>query len=59
IASRNFYRPRNPAVAARHAAQFPHLQLFTVDQVFGGWAKAQKTHFADGGVFDQIFQVAR
>jgi len=59
IAARNYYRPRNPVLAARHAAQFPHLQLFTVDQVFGGWTKAQKTHFADGGVFDQIYQVAR
>jgi sulfate transport system substrate-binding protein len=59
IAARNYYRPRNQAVAARHAAQFPHLQLFTVDQVFGGWTKAQKTHFADGGIFDQIYRVAR
>jgi sulfate/thiosulfate-binding protein len=59
IAARNYYRPRNPAVAARHAAQFPHLQLFTVDQLFGGWTKAQKTHFADGGIFDQIYQVQR
>ncbi|HXO42019.1 MAG TPA: sulfate ABC transporter substrate-binding protein, partial [Thermoanaerobaculia bacterium] len=59
IAARNYYRPRNQAVAARHAAQFPHLQLFTVDQVFGGWTKAQKTHFADGGVFDQIYRIAR
>ena len=45
-----------PAVAAKHAAQFPKLNLFTIDEVFGGWAKAQKTHFADGGVFDQIYQ---
>jgi sulfate/thiosulfate transport system substrate-binding protein len=59
IAARNYYRPRNAAVAARHAAQFPRLQLFTVDRLFGGWAKAQKTHFADGGVFDQIYQVGR
>jgi sulfate/thiosulfate-binding protein len=59
IAARNYYRPRSPAVAARYAARFPHLQLFTVDQLFGGWAKAQKTHFADGGVFDQIYQVGR
>ena len=54
IAARNFYRPRSAAVAARYAAVFPKLKLFTVDQVFGGWAQAQKTHFADGGVFDQI-----
>ena len=59
IAARNYYRPRDQAVAARHAAQFPHLQLFTVDQVFGGWTKAQKTHFADGGIFDQIYRVER
>ncbi|HEY5079668.1 MAG TPA: sulfate ABC transporter substrate-binding protein, partial [Opitutaceae bacterium] len=50
IAARNFYRPRSAAVAARYAAVFPKLKLFTVDQVFGGWAQAQKTHFADGGV---------
>ena len=59
IAARNYYRPRDPAAAARHAAAFPRLQLFTVDQVFGGWTKAQRTHFADGGIFDQIYQVAR
>jgi sulfate transport system substrate-binding protein len=59
IAARNYYRPRDQAVAARHAAQFPHLQLFTVDQVFGGWTKAQKAHFADGGIFDQIYRTAR
>jgi sulfate transport system substrate-binding protein len=59
IAARNYYRPRQPAVAARHAVQFPHLQMFTVDQMFGGWTKAQKTHFADGGIFDQIYQGGR
>jgi sulfate transport system substrate-binding protein len=56
IAGRNYYRPRNPAVAATYAATFPKLDLFTIDQVFGGWTAAQKTHFADGGVFDQIYQ---
>ena len=56
IAARNFYRPRAPAVAAKYANQFPKLVLFTIDDVFGGWSKAQKTHFADGGVFDQIYQ---
>jgi sulfate/thiosulfate transport system substrate-binding protein len=56
IAGRNFYRPRNPTIAAKYASVFPKLDLFTVDQVFGGWTQAQKTHFADGGVFDQIFQ---
>lgn len=56
IAARNFYRPRNEKVAARYAANFPKLALFTIDQVFGGWQKAQAKHFADGGVFDQIYQ---
>jgi len=55
IAARNHYRPRDPKVAARHAARFPKLELVTIDAVFGGWAKAQATHFADGGIFDQIF----
>ncbi|HEY1662798.1 MAG TPA: sulfate ABC transporter substrate-binding protein [Verrucomicrobiae bacterium] len=56
IEARNFYRPRNPAIAAKYAANFPQLKLVTVDAEFGGWAKAQQTHFADGGVFDQIYQ---
>jgi sulfate transport system substrate-binding protein len=56
IAARNFYRPRNEAVAAKYAQVFPKLELFTIDDVFGGWTKAQATHFADGGVFDQIYQ---
>ena len=55
IAARNFYRPIDPAVAAKYAKSFPKLTLFTIDDTFGGWAKAQKTHFADGGVFDQIY----
>ncbi len=55
LAARNFYRPRDPKVAARYAAKFPKLDLVTVDGVFGGWQKAQATHFADGGVFDQIY----
>ncbi len=50
-----YYRPRLEAVASKYAAQFPKLTLFTIDEAFGGWAKAQKTHFADGGVFDQIY----
>ena len=57
IAARNFYRPIDEKVAAKYAAQFPKITLFTIDDVFGGWAKAQKTHFADGGVFDQIYSV--
>ncbi|MGA2028760.1 MAG: sulfate ABC transporter substrate-binding protein [Verrucomicrobiota bacterium] len=56
IAAKNFYRPRNEAIAAKYAANFTQLKLVTVDQEFGGWTKAQQTHFADGGVFDQIFQ---
>jgi sulfate transport system substrate-binding protein len=55
IAARNFYRPRDAAVAAKYAKQFPKISLFTIDDVFGGWTKAQKEHFADGGVFDQIY----
>jgi len=56
IAGRNFYRPTDPKVAAKYAGQFPKLALFTINDMFGGWQKAQKTHFADGGVFDQIYQ---
>ena len=55
IAARHHYRPVDPAVAARHAAQFGKLALFTVDELFGGWAKAQQVHFADGGSFDAIY----
>jgi sulfate/thiosulfate-binding protein len=56
IAGRNFYRPTDAKVAAKYATQFPKINLFTIDDVFGGWQKAQKAHFADGGVFDQIYQ---
>ena len=59
IAARNYYRPRLDAVAKKYAAQFPPIKLFTVDQTFGGVAAAQKTHFADGGVFDQIYAKKR
>ncbi len=55
LAAENYYRPVDPKVAARFEKQFPKVNLFTIDEVFGGWAKAQKTHFADGGVFDQIY----
>ncbi len=55
LAGRHHYRPTDPAAAARVAAQFPKIKLFTVDEVFGGWAQAQKTHFADGGTFDQAY----
>jgi sulfate transport system substrate-binding protein len=56
IAVKNHYRPRSATVAAKHAAAFPKIKLFTIDKVFGGWQKAQTTHFADGGTFDQIYQ---
>ncbi|HBL25398.1 MAG TPA: sulfate ABC transporter substrate-binding protein [Acidobacteria bacterium] len=59
IAARHYYRPRNQAVAAKYAQQFPQVQLFTIDQMFGGWPKAQKEHFADGAVFDQITGAGR
>ena len=59
IAARHFYRPRLEAVAQKYAATFPKLTLFTVDEVFGGWRKAQQTHFSEGGVFDQIYQTRR
>jgi sulfate/thiosulfate-binding protein len=57
IGAQNFYRPRNPEILAKYASQFPKLKLFTVDDTFGGWQKAQQTHFADGGIFDQIYEV--
>jgi len=55
IAARHFYRPRSAAVAASYAKQFPAVNMITVDDVFGGWKKAQAAHFADGGFFDQIY----
>ncbi|HSZ79352.1 MAG TPA: sulfate ABC transporter substrate-binding protein [Chthoniobacterales bacterium] len=56
IAAKNFYRPRLPEVAEKYSKQFPKIELFTVDDLFGGWSKAQKTYFDDNGVFDQIYQ---
>lgn len=56
IAAQHYYRPRLKDVASRFYKQFPAINLFTVDQTFGGWQTAQKIHFADGGTFDQIFQ---
>ncbi len=56
IAARNYYRPRLEAVARKYATTFPRINLVTIDDVFGGWQKAQKAHFADGGVFDLIYQ---
>jgi sulfate transport system substrate-binding protein len=55
IAAKNYYRPTNEKIAKKYAAQYPKLKLFTVDEVAGGWTKAQKMHFADGGLFDQIY----
>jgi sulfate/thiosulfate transport system substrate-binding protein len=56
IEAKDFYRPRDLDVLAAHAADFPKVKLYTVDYAFGGWQKAQTTHFADGGVFDQIYK---
>jgi sulfate/thiosulfate transport system substrate-binding protein len=55
IGAKNYYRPRLEKIAAKYADRFPKLQLFTIDELFGGWQKAQKRHFDDGGVFDKIY----
>ncbi|MBF0569167.1 MAG: sulfate ABC transporter substrate-binding protein [Candidatus Omnitrophica bacterium] len=57
IAAKNYYRPRLQAVVDKYASQFQKVELITIDEVFGGWQKAQKAHFADNGTFDQIYQV--
>ncbi|MBL8519699.1 MAG: sulfate ABC transporter substrate-binding protein [Betaproteobacteria bacterium] len=56
IAAKHYYRPRNDKVAKKYESQFPKVALITIDQAFGGWAKATQAHFADGGTFDQIYQ---
>ncbi|MDA9466617.1 ABC transporter permease [Bradyrhizobium sp. CCBAU 53415] len=56
IAARNFYRPRDADIAKKYENAFAKVELFTIDGVFGGWTKAQREHFADGGVFDQIYK---
>ena len=56
IAGKHYYRPTNPKYAEKYASQFPKVNLIKIDDVFGGWQKAQKTHFSDGGTFDQIYQ---
>jgi sulfate transport system substrate-binding protein len=56
IAARHYYRPTNAKVAQKYSSQFPKVQLFTIQEAFGGWQKASKTHFQDGGTFDQIYQ---
>jgi sulfate/thiosulfate transport system substrate-binding protein len=55
LAARHHFRPRNQAVLAKYASKFPRIRMVTIDQVFGGWAQAQKVHFNDGGIFDQIY----
>jgi sulfate/thiosulfate transport system substrate-binding protein len=54
IAAQNYYRPTDPKVVAKYAAQYPKVNLFKIDEL-GGWTKVQKEHFGDGGVFDQIY----
>lgn len=56
IAAKNYYRPTLESVAKKYEKQFPKVNLIKIDEAFGGWQKAQKTHFADGGVFDEIYQ---
>jgi sulfate/thiosulfate-binding protein len=56
IAAKNYYRPTAPKTLAKYAAQYPKVKLFTIDEVSGNWTKSQKTHFADGGIFDQLYQ---
>jgi sulfate transport system substrate-binding protein len=56
LAAKHYYRPRDAAVFKRHEQRFPKVNLVTIDQAFGGWKQAQKTHFADGAMFDQIYQ---
>ena len=58
IAAKNYYRPIDKKVAAKYAKTFANVKLITIDEVFGGWQKAQKTHFEDGGSFDQIYKPA-
>ena len=58
IVARNFFRPSNAEIMARYAEQFPEIRMFTVDAVFGGWARAHAEHFADGGIYDRLFVAA-
>ncbi|WP_424813003.1 sulfate ABC transporter substrate-binding protein [Roseococcus sp. YIM B11640] len=59
IAAKHFYRPRDQAILRAQGERFPNIELVTIDQVFNGWAEAQRTHFADGGVFDRIYRPGR
>ncbi|HRO00841.1 sulfate ABC transporter substrate-binding protein [Nitrobacter sp.] len=56
IAARNYYRPTNPGLIKKYVDAFPKVELFRIDEVFGGWTKAQKVHFSEGGIFDQIYK---
>jgi sulfate transport system substrate-binding protein len=56
IIAKSYYRPVDPAAAAKYRSQFKEIKLYSIDKDFGGWKKAQAQHFADGGVFDQIYQ---
>jgi sulfate transport system substrate-binding protein len=57
VIAKNYYRPTVEKAAKKYASQFPKVKLFTIDEIAGGWTRAQKAHFADGGVFDQIYQL--
>src|SRR5450830_1108824 len=59
IMAKHYYRPAVPKFATKYAAQFPKIKLFTIDEAAGGWTKAQKAHFADGGIFDQIYNPSK
>ena len=59
IAAKHFYRPRLASIAAKYAQQFQQVSLFTIAEICGSWQNAQKTHFGDGGIFDQIYQPSR
>jgi len=59
IAARHQLRPRSPALQAKYAKDFPKLNLFTIDEMFGGWSKAQKEHFDDGAIYDQVIAAAK
>jgi sulfate/thiosulfate transport system substrate-binding protein len=59
MVAKHYYRPRNQEVLAKYRHQFPALKTFTIDEVFGGWANAQKTHFANGAIFDQLYNSKR
>jgi sulfate/thiosulfate-binding protein len=59
LAAKHFYRPRDTDLLAANAARFPRMELVTIDEVFGGWREAQRTHFSDGGVFDRIYRPSR